>query len=172
MSPRDPRLVLAIYLQKRGFAFVLFEARLAAVDWGVQEVRDKNRNALCLGRIESIFEFRKPDVLVLQDTLKNDAHRAPRIQELNASVAELAAQRGILVRIYSRAQVLGYFARHGAATKQSIAETIAKQIPAVSLYLPPPRKAWGVEHPRMGIFEAAALAWMFFESSEGNRLAA
>jgi len=173
MIYREPRhLVLGIYLQKRGFAFVLFEGRLAPVDWGVQEIRDRNRNALCLRRIDSIFALHEPDVLVLQDTAENDVHRAPRIQELNAGVAELADQRGILVCTYSRAQVLGYFARHGATTKQSIAETIAKQIPALSLYLPPARKAWGVEHPRMGIFEAAALAWMFFQSSDSNREAA
>src|SRR2546426_6584793 len=137
MISANPRhLVLAVYRQKRGFAFVLFEGLLAAVDWGVQEVRGGNKNALCLRRIDSIFALRKPDVLVLQDTSENDAHRAPRIQELNARVAERADHQGILVHRYSRAQVLGYFARHGATTKQSIAETIAKQIPALSLYLP------------------------------------
>jgi len=173
MISREPRyLVLAIYLQKRGFAFTLFEGQLAAVDWGVQEVRSGNKNAVCLSRIDSIFALHEPDVLVLQDTSENDAHRAPRIQELNARVAELADQRGTLVRTYSRGQLFGYFASRGATTKQSIAETIAKQIPALNLYLPPARKAWGVEHPRMGIFEAAALAWMFFQSSESNRQAA
>jgi hypothetical protein len=151
---------------------VLFEGWLAAVDWGVQEVRDRNRNAVCLGRIDSLFGLHKPDVLVLQDTLENDAHRAPRIQELNAHVAERADQRGILVRMYSRRQIFGYFSRHGATTKQSIAERIAKQVPALSLYLPPARKAWGIEHPRMGIFEAAALAWMFFQLGESSREAA
>jgi hypothetical protein len=55
------------------------------------------------------------------------------------------------------------------ATKQKIAETIAQQVPAFSLYVPPKRKPWMSEDPRMGIFEAAALAWMYFQGREGDR---
>ena len=62
------------------------------------------------------------------------------------------------------------FARHyGATTKQRIAETIANHIPALNLYVPPARRPWMSEHARMGIFEAAALAWMFFHSVEGDQ---
>ncbi len=45
---RSHELVLAIYLQKRGFAFVLFEAKLAPVDWGVQVIRT-NKNTVSRG---------------------------------------------------------------------------------------------------------------------------
>src|SRR6266702_8886292 len=152
-------LVLAIYPQSRGFAFALFEGWLAPVDWGVQEVRGRDKNARCLKRIASLFALHAPDVLVLQDMSEHGTRRAPRIQELNRRIAELAERRGILVRIYSRAQVIEYFAHRGATTKQKIAETIAKQIPALDLYVPPARKPWMSEDARMGIFEAAALTW-------------
>ncbi len=128
-------LVLAIYPQSRGFAFVLCEGWLAPVDWGI-------------------------------------TRRAPRVKELNARIAELADLRGIIVRQYSRAEVIEYFADFGASTKQKIAETIAKQIPALSLYVPPARKPWMSEDPRTGIFEAAALAWMYFHDVEEGRHAA
>ena len=60
-------LVLAIHLQSRGFAFVLFEGWLAPVDWGVQETRGADKNARCLTRIASLLALHTPDVLVLQD---------------------------------------------------------------------------------------------------------
>jgi hypothetical protein len=77
-----------------------------------------------------------------------------------------------VVRVGIRTQVLGYFVERGATTKQKIAETIAKQVPALNLYVPPERKPWMSEDPRMGIFDAAALAWTYFHEREGDRQAA
>jgi hypothetical protein len=160
-------LVLAIHLQSRGFAFVLFEGWLAPVDWGVQETRGADKNARCLTRIASLLALHTPDVLILQDMSERGTLRAARIQELNRRIAGLADQRGILVRTYSRAQVIESF-EQGARTKQRIAETITKHIPALGLYVPKARKPWMSEDARMGIFDAAALAWMFFHSISGD----
>ena len=168
ISPRRYDLVLAIHLQSRGFAFVLFEGWFAPVDWGVQEARGQKKNARSLTQIASLLTLHTPDVLVLQDMSGRGTLRAPRIQELNRRIAELADQRGIVVRTYSRTQVLDYFAELGAVTKHRVAETIAKHIPALNLYVPPTRKAWMSEDARMGIFDAAALAWMFFRSIKGD----
>jgi len=165
-------LVLAIYPQSRGFAFALFEGWLAPVDWGVQEVRGRDKNAHCLKRIDSLFALHAPDVLILQDMSEHGTRRAPRIQELNNRIAELAERRGILVHMYSRTQVVEFFAHRGATTKQKIAEGIAKHVPALNLYIPPARKPWMSEDPRLGIFEAAALAWIYFHEAESGRQAA
>jgi hypothetical protein len=111
-------------------------------------------------------------VLVLQDMSEGGTRRAHRIQDLNRRAAELADQQGMMVRAYSRAKVVEHFAEQGATTKQKIAETIAKHIPALNLYVPPARRPWMSENARMGIFDAAALAWMFFRSINGDREAA
>ena len=161
-------LVLAIHLQSRGFAFVLFEGWLSPVDWGVFEARGAGKNARCLTRIASLLELHTPYVLVLQDTSERGTRRANRIRELNRRVAELAGQHDMLVRTYSRAQVAEYFEDLGAITKHRIAETIAKHIPALKSFVPPARKPWMSENARMGIFDAAALAWVFFHSISGD----
>ena len=166
MISRRHDLVLAIHLQSRGFAFVLFEGSLAPVDWGVQEARGKNKNARCLTRIASLLALHTPDVLILQDMSERGTLRASRIQELNRRIAELADQYGIRVRRFSRTQVLDYFAGLGGITKQGIAETIAKHVPALRLAVPPARKAWTSEDARMGIFDAAALVWLFFHAKK------
>src|SRR4051812_45297894 len=165
-------LIFAIHLQSRGFAFVLFEGWLAPVDWGVYDARGADKNARCLDRIKSLLTLHTPDVLVVQDMSDGGTRRANRIRELNGDVAELANQHGILVRSYSRAQIIEYFEELGTVTKHGIAETIAKHIPPLSLYLPPARKPWMSEDTRMGIFDAVALAWMFFRTIDRNRKAA
>lgn len=164
MIPRRRRdLVLALHLQSRGFAFILFEAWLAPVDWGVQEVRGPDKNGRCLERIDALFALHTPDVLVLQEMLHDHTHRALRIRRLNRKVIKIAERRGIAIHMYSRDRVRESFVgEYGAATKQRIAEAIANQLPALDLYVPPSRKPWMSEHARMGGFEAAALAWMYF----------
>jgi hypothetical protein len=113
-----------------------------------------------------------PDVVVLQNMSDRGTRRVPRIQELNRRIAELVHLRGIVVHKYSRAEVLDDFNKLAATTKQKIAEMIAKQVPSFSLYVPPERKPWMSEDPRMGIFDAAALAWMYFHERESDRHAA
>jgi hypothetical protein len=159
-------LVLAIYLQSRGFAFALFESWLSPVDWGIHEARGPRKNAQCLTQINSLVELHMPDVVILENMSDRGTRRVPRIQELNRRIADL---RGMVIHKYSRATVLDYFVERGATTKRKIAEMIAKQVPAFSLYVPPERKPWMSEDPRMGIFEAAALAWMYFRQREGDR---
>jgi hypothetical protein len=158
-------LVLAIYPQTRGIAYVLFEGWLSLVDWGVYDARAASKNARCLDRIASLLELHTPDVLVLQDMSKSGTGRSRRIRDLNRDAAELADQCGVPVRMFSRAQVVEHFDELGAATKQRIAETIVKHMPALYLYVPPARKAWMSEDARMGLFDAAALAWVFFDSA-------
>jgi hypothetical protein len=159
--------VLAIYLNTRGFAFVLFEGPLAPLDWSVREMRGPRKHARCLARVVTILDQYLPDVLILQDTAAT--LRARRIVKLNEAIAALAEARGLPVYMYSRDKVREAFAQFGVNNKQALAEIIAKHIPAFERYVPPPRKPWKSEDARMGIFDAAALALTFFQkASDGN----
>jgi hypothetical protein len=164
-SGRRHDLVLSIYPQTRGFAFTAFEGILAPVDWGVHDPRGPDKNTRCLKQIGALFTSHAPEILVLQDMSVSGTRRAPRIRELNHHIVELAEAHGLPVRSYSRVQVLEFFSQRGATTKQTIAEMIAKHVPALGLYVPPARKRWMNEHVHMGIFDAAALAWVFFHAS-------
>src|SRR6202165_5724930 len=165
---RRRNFIFAIHLQTRVFAYVLFDGSRIPIDWGVYDARGADKNARCLIRINSLLELHTPDVLVLQDMSKHGTRRARRIRELNRRAAELADQRGVRVKTYSRTQVIEYFAELGAVTKHKIAEAIAKHIPARDLYVPPARKPWMSDNARMGIFDAATLAWIFFHSISGD----
>lgn len=160
-------LVLSLYPNARGYAFVVFEGQLSPIDWGVKEVRGRHKRARCLLGVAALFERYRPGVLVLQDMSKHGTHRAKRMCELNAAFEEMAEEYAVPVRHYSRAQVRAAFAPFGLGTKQGIAETIAKHIPAFDRHVPPRRKPWRSEDARMGLFDAAALALTFFQDSAG-----
>jgi Holliday junction resolvasome RuvABC endonuclease subunit len=158
-------LVLGIYPNSRGFAFALFEGQLAPVDWGVIEIRGKRKNRQCLQRIAVMFGRYQPDALVLQDMSEQPSGRARRIRHLNEAIEVLAGTQGIPVFAYSRAQVRQRFEHENFASKQTIAESIARHIPMFERFVPPPRKLWKSEHARMGLFDAAALVLTFFSLS-------
>ena len=138
-GPRRYALVLAIYLNTRGFGFVLFEGHLSPFDWGMREIRGPRKHGRCVTRIGKKFDRYLPDVLVLQDTSPGGTRRARRITDLNAAIAELAKSRGIPVYTYSRDQVRAAFGYLGCVNKQGLAEVIAKHIPAFERHVPPPQ---------------------------------
>jgi Holliday junction resolvasome RuvABC endonuclease subunit len=154
--------VIAIYPNSRGLAFVVLENAMSVVDWGVRGARYKHSHSRYLTAIAVLLERYQPAVLVLQDMSPAGTHRAQRIQNLNEAIMDFAEGRGIPVRSYSRERVRETFALPGRATKEAIAEAIAKHIPAFKRHIPPPRKPWNSEHARMGLFDAAALALTFF----------
>jgi Holliday junction resolvasome RuvABC endonuclease subunit len=161
-------LVLAIYLNTRGFAFVIFESSLSPVDWGVKEVRGLRRHVRCIAKIVAILYHYQPDVLVIQDTSTQGTSRTRRIVKLNAAIAELAGPRGMALYAYSRADVGEAFRDVGVSNKDDLARVVALHIPAFERYVPPRRKPWKSEDARMGIFDAAALALTFFNHEAGG----
>jgi Holliday junction resolvasome RuvABC endonuclease subunit len=160
-------LVLAIYCNTRGFAFVLFESHLSPFDWGLCETRGPRKHRRCLARVIRILDRYQPDFLVIRDT-SAEGTRSPRIANLNAAICEMAASRRIPIYAYTRDHVRDAFGHAGLLDKQSLTELIAKHIPAFERYVPPPRKPWMSEDSRMGLFDAAALGLVFFQRANGS----
>jgi hypothetical protein len=169
MSYRSHALVLAIYPSTRGIAFVLFEGPLSPVDWGVKEMRGAGKNALCLLAVGDLLERYELGIVILQDTSSPGTQRSQRIKDLNTAITELAASYGFETIAFSRAEIIQTFAKNGAMTKQTIAETVAAHIPAFRRYLPPVRRPWMSEDSRMALFDAAALGLTFFQSPSGGQ---
>jgi hypothetical protein len=158
---RRHTLVLAIYPTTRGFAFALFEGPFSPYDWGVSHMRE-GKNEWCLKKISALLDRYSPDAIVLQDMSSAGTWRAQRIRSLNGGIERLAEVRGLPAFAYSRRQVRDHFPPHN--TRQQIAETIAKHIPAFESFLPPVRKIWKSENPHMSLFDAAALALTHYQS--------
>jgi Holliday junction resolvasome RuvABC endonuclease subunit len=162
MARRKHNLVLGIYPDSRGFAYVLFEGPLAPRAWRTSDVRGDHRVRICVARISAVFGEYGPDAVVLQDMSANGTSRACQIRAINDAVSLLAETQGIATFTYSRADVRACFAPIGAITKDGIVEAIIKRIPAFERLRPPVRKLWTNEHPRMALFDAAALVITHF----------
>ena len=155
-------LVLVVHLTTRGLAYVVFEGPMAPVDWGVKEVRGPRKNARCLDRLSKIIERYQPDTLVMEDCSGTGSHRSARIRRLYRAVEVVARLQTIDVFRHSRQQVRQCFEKVGATTKHEIAQAISQLIPTFSHRMPPRRKAWMSEDPRMSLFDAASLMMTFY----------
>jgi len=154
--------VLSIHLTTRGLGFVFMDAPLSPINWGTREVRGRHKNAQCLAKVAALLEAHQPDVLVLEDPEGRGSRRAARIQRLSQSVTTLAQDQAVSLCRFSRRDVKRCFERFGAHTRFEIAMAIAKRILAYERFLPPPRKIWMSDDPRMSIFDAASLAMTFY----------
>ena len=162
MGVRKHNLVLGIYPDSRGIAFVVFEGPLAPVDWGTAEARGEGKIRKCVARVGSLFGKYEPDALVLQNMSESGTQRASSIRNLNDAIALLAETQSIPTFFYSRLQVRDQFTPLGALNKDAVASAIAKRIPVFERLRPPVRKLWKNEHPRMALFDAAALVLRFY----------
>src|ERR1700730_4823174 len=165
-------LALAVYLTAHGFAFTLLEGPLAPVDWGIVRRDGSEKNQRCLTAVSALLRRYRPDVLILQDTSWTGTPRPQRITNLNAAIFKTAEDFAISVCAFSRDQVRAVFGSVQPLTRHALAEAIVKHIPAFEGFLPEPRKWWNSEDPRMGMFDAAALALTFFHSIKGGEQAA
>jgi hypothetical protein len=171
MSMRVPySFVLALYPNSRGVAFVVFEGANSLIDWGLKVTRHKQECRRYLTAIADLFVIYQPAMLILENMASAGARRSERIRSLNAKIAERALALHMPVRFVSRLEVRQAFALFGAVTKEGIADAIAKQVPALARFVPPPRKPWNSEHARMGIFDAAALALTFFGATNNGEV--
>ena len=155
-------LVLAIYPNARGFAYVVLEGSQSPVDWGISDLPRRHRGRRCLRRVQRLLEEYRPDALVLRH-----AEQGWRV-ELAEGIMELAEARGVPTILLSRRQITEAFGYLGSPTRYSIVEAIARHIPMLGSYVPGRRKIWNGEDRKMGLFDAVALALTFLRRELGS----
>lgn len=159
-------LVLAIRPTPRGFAYALFEAPLSPVDWGMSEFKAKHKNTPTRDAVAGLCARYRPDALVLEDRSHMTAACYGRVRRLQAMLAAMAQEHNIDVVHYSRAAVRGAF-HYEPISRYEIAQAIAAFIPAFESLMPPRRKIWQSDHPRLWLFDAASLAMTHFAAIAG-----
>lgn len=155
MNPtlRKPNRVLGIDPYSRGFGFALLKGPDKLVDWGIKECRG-DKNSECLEEIKRLIDYYRPDVIAVEDYTARGSRRCKRVRELIFEVLKLATKRKIKIKTVSRTKVQKAFSENGARTKHQIATLIAKRFPELGPYLPPERKCYMSEDPRMSVFDA------------------
>jgi hypothetical protein len=157
----QPELVLALYPNMKGLWYVVFEERLRTIDWGIKQVR-KKKGADFERYAQWLMNVFSPARIVLPMRLAVTVESG-RLQKVAANIEELATAYGISVHFYSRAEIQAHFMQYGTKSKDEIARVIVGVLPEFGQHLPPRRKKWMSEDYRMGLFDAVALAMVYFE---------
>lgn len=150
-------LLLAVYLTQRGYAWVLFEGPYSPVHWGVVAATRRVRPARSTEGTIKLIERFHPDAVILERNDVLGSPRPKRVTTMNEHLAEYVQGYGLPVFRYSRNDVHKTFSHLTLVTKDTVAEEIARLVPALTRFVPPRRRAWMAKHARMGLFEAAAL---------------
>ena len=159
MTPRPTtaKRVLALDPYSRGVGFVVLEGPLHLIDWGLKESR-QDKQSRGLRHVEQLIEMYHPDVLVLEAIHDPRCRRCPRIRELLHKMSQLAAEKKLKTRSFSRHAVQATFSEVSPVTKYEMMKAIVERLPELTLWRPPVRKPWMSENSRASIFDAAALA--------------
>jgi hypothetical protein len=154
--------ILAIAPLSRGLGYAVIEGPDKLVACGNKAIlRDKNAGSLIW--VENFIQFYQPNVLVLPNVNAEDTRRAPRIKTLHRKIIALANKHQLKVRLISVTQVRAQLLGDTKGTKQAVAEALAAKFPVeLGTRLPPKRRPWMSEDPRMDIFDAVALAVVFY----------
>lgn len=157
MSPHPAR-ILAVDPMTRGFGYVIFEHPFNLEEVGFARILEEKRLG-AIAYFEKLLADFEPGTVVLEDAEAPGSRRHYRVRELIETLATLARERGVAVSLIARTAVVARFSSGEArATKQMIAQTLARHFPELRFKLPKPRKAWESEDERMSIFDALALA--------------
>jgi hypothetical protein len=119
--------------------------------------------------VAALIETQRPDIIVLEEISEFQSQRTgrTRARALIRSIEKLAQTNAIETYRYQHGLVQRCFASLGATTRYEMAEVIARHVPAFQTHLPPRRKRWAKEDPRMALFKAVALAFTFFAFDSG-----
>jgi hypothetical protein len=158
---RHKGLVLAVHPTARGFGWVLFEAPLVPVDWGIAFAR-QGRNERLMKRFDRLLSRYEPSVLVMEEFEKSLSRRAGITERLCRSMIHNAKCRGMDTHTFRLSVIRSVFATAGASTRYEIAEIVRQQIAAFSHRMPRKRTLLVREDPKQSLFDAAAAALTYF----------
>ena len=162
MIQNKPVRILAVAPLSRGLGYVVMEGPTRLVACGNKAIL-RNKNAGSLAWVEKFIKFYQPDVLVLSDVTAADTRRAARIKTLHRKIVAWAGKQQLKVRLISVTQVRGKLLGDAKGTKFAVAQTLAEKFPVeLASRLPPKRRPWMSEDPRMDIFDAVGLAVAFW----------
>ena len=154
--------ILAIAPLSRGLGYAVMEGPDKLLACGNKAIlRDKNAGSLAW--VNRFMQFYQPEVLVLPDVNAADTRRAARIKTLHRQIVAWAGKKKVKVRLVSVTQVRAQLLDDSKATKFAVAQTLAGKFPPeLGTRLPPKRRPWMSEDPRMDIFDAVGLAVAFW----------
>jgi hypothetical protein len=150
---------LALYVSRYGISHLFFTPDYVLSDFGTANVRAARKHQSTVTIVRKLIQRYMPEVLIVECPAKG---RARRHCSLQRSIADIAAKERIPVHSFARLDIQKVGKKWNAANKFELNDIIASAFPTLALRKPEKRKAWETEPYRQGVFDAAALALVYF----------
>jgi hypothetical protein len=165
--------VLALEIRPQRIGFVVFENTATdtrLIDYGVRGLgafRDYFE-LIVAKRISDTLALNVPTFVIARQRISG-RRIVKRIYRLVIKIVRRETRRrSIAMRLVSSGAVKRLFLQYGCGTRNQIANKLSERFPELSWKLPPKRKPWNSERPRMIIFDAVATGVTFLQK-ENNR---
>lgn len=159
----DP-VVLALDLRHRRLGYAAFQGHRTLLEWGQRyypAVGDAER-AIAQKRLSKLLGGIAPDLILMKQERWDRAHADAHLANPIAALQDEAIRHSVPIRLIQDGVIRSVFNTFGCHTKPEIAAALATIFPELLSRIPPPRKAWQTEHPRMSVFDAVALGLAYW----------
>jgi hypothetical protein len=165
----DPK-ILAIDLRHRRFGYAVFEGPRLLRDSGLRVYRavGEAEAAMASKRLAALLESHSPSAIVVKTERWDRAQTSTHIRSLVEVMTHAASAHSIPIFLVGNDDVRRTFRNMDCETRDDIAAVLARMFPELSWRLPPKRRAWQSEHPRMAMFDAIALGLAFWQVHGGE----
>jgi hypothetical protein len=113
-------------------------------------------------RLLKLIDEIRPHMIVLKKERWERGHVDQHMANVVEAVQGVAELHSIPIHLIDQNEIRTIFGRWDCSTREEIAVTLAQMFPDLLWALPPKRKAWQAEHPRMSMFDAVALALTYW----------
>jgi len=160
----DPT-ILAIDLRHRRFGYAVFEGHRRLHDSGLRVYRavGEAEAAMASKRLVVLLKSFSPSAIVVKKERWDRAQVSTHIKSLVEVMTRVAATHSIPIKLIGDINVRQTFRNMECETRDEIAAALARIFPELQWRLPPKRRAWQSEHPRMSMFDAIALGLAYWQ---------
>jgi len=160
----DPT-ILAIDLRHRRFGYAVFEAHRRLLDSGLCFYRAVGpaEAAMASKRLVVLLRLFSPSAIVIKRERWDKAQTSSHISSLIKVMTQTASAHSIPILLIGDDDVRKTFRNLGCETKEEIAASLARIFPELVWRLPPKRRPWQSEHPRMAMFDAISLGLAYWQ---------
>lgn len=159
----DPR-VLAIDLRTMQFGYAVFEGPKQLLDWGRCTYPGGDAGPqLAAKRFAELLRLFHPAMVVIQKERRTGVRNTSEIASILSAIRQEAAARSVPICFVTPEQIKAAFRIFRGSTKDEIAYMLTSIFPELLWKLPPKRKTWKREHPRMMVFDAIAAGFTYWQ---------
>ncbi len=160
----DP-VILAIDLRHRRFGYAVFEGHRKLRDSGLRVYRavGEAEAGMASKRLDVLLKSFSPSAIVVKRERWDRAQTNPHIKSLAKVMIRVASAHSVPIFLLEQDDVRKTFNNMGCETRDEIAAALARIFPELGWKLPPKRRAWQSEHPRMAVFDAIALGLAYWQ---------